>query len=245
MPPEGANQGPRVQTESQEQPELQMYGGIWGGLVPILILVGLLVWLSAEGVGGTKAFWAAGWLAIVAGLLLAKNKTRYCGSVMRDLGDKNGIVIVTAWLFAGVFGKLMVAGGLVDGLLWFGLTSGAQGAAFTLVAFVAAMLFALGTGTSTGTVLSLVPRAVPGGCIPGSQSGRAGHHFHHNPGFNSDFSQRPRRAAGRSQPGQTHWQEIQAGPGAAAQSHGLCGVYGLLHAPLAYCCRGLEKLVEL
>ena len=154
--------------ESQEQPRLQMHGGIRGGLVPMVVLAGVLVWLSVEGVGGTKTFWAAGWLAIVAGLFLARDKTAYCGSVMRGLGDRSGIVIVTAWLFAGVFGKLMVAGGLVDGLLWFGLASGAQGAAFTLIAFVAAMLFSLGTGTSTGTVLSLVPVLYPAGVFLGA-----------------------------------------------------------------------------
>jgi len=87
---------------------------------------------------------------------------------MRGLGDKNGIVIITAWLFAGVFGKLMVAGGLVEGLLWFGLETGAQGSLFTVLAFVAAMLFAVGTGTSTGTVLSLIPVLYPAGVFLGA-----------------------------------------------------------------------------
>jgi len=148
--------------------KLTMYGGLWGGLVPLLVLIAILVWLSVAGMGGTKAFWAGGWLAIVAGLLLAKNKGEFCGAVMRGLGDKNGIVIVTAWLFAGVFGKLMVAGGLVEGLLWFGLKAGAQGAIFTLLAFIAAMLFSLGTGTSTGTVLSLIPVLYPAGVYLGA-----------------------------------------------------------------------------
>lgn len=52
------------------------------------------------------------------GLFFAKNKAFYCTTLIKGLGDNNGIVIVTAWLFAGVFGKLMVAGGLVNGLLW-------------------------------------------------------------------------------------------------------------------------------
>jgi Na+/H+ antiporter NhaC len=158
----------RTMDEVQKQYKLEMHGGIWGGLVPMVVLVSILVWLSVEGAGGTRPFWAAGWLAIVAGLFLAKNKTHYCGSIMRGLRDKSGIVIVTAWLFAGVFGKLMVAGGLVDGLLWLGLESGAQGAAFTLIAFAAAMLFSLGTGTSVGTVLSLVPVLYPAGVFLGA-----------------------------------------------------------------------------
>ena len=147
---------------------LEMYGGVWGGLVPLLILIVTLIWLSVEERGGTQAFWAGGWIAIAAGLFFAKNKADYCGAVMRGLGDKNGIVIITAWIFAGVFGKLMVAGGLIDGLLWFGLETGAQGAMFTVLAFVAAMLFSLGTGTSTGTVLALIPVLYPAGVYLGA-----------------------------------------------------------------------------
>lgn len=153
---------------SQNEKKLEMYGGILGGLIPLLVLIAILVWLSVAERGGTAAFWAGGWLAIAAGLFLAKNKKEYCNSVMRGLGDKNGIVIITAWIFAGVFGKLMVAGGLVDGLLWFGLTTGAQGALFAVLAFIAAMLFSLGTGTSTGTVLSLIPVLYPAGVFLGA-----------------------------------------------------------------------------
>lgn len=152
----------------ESEKRLEMYGGILGGLIPMFVLIAVLVWLSVAERGGTSAFWAGGWLAIVAGLFFAKSKREYCESVMRGLGDKNGIVIVTAWIFAGVFGKLMVAGGLVDGLLWFGLTTGAQGALFAILSFVAAMLFALGTGTSTGTVLSLIPVLYPAGVFLGA-----------------------------------------------------------------------------
>ena len=41
----------------------------------------------------------------------------------------------------------MAAGGLVQGLLWMGMTTGAQGGVFVVLVFLAAMLFALGTGT--------------------------------------------------------------------------------------------------
>jgi len=152
----------------EQNKKLEMYGGVFGGLIPLFVLVAVLFWLSIAERGGTSAFWAGGWLAIVAGLLLAKNKREYCECIMRGLGDKSGIVIVCAWIFAGVFGKLMVAGGLVDGLLWLGMTTGAQGAVFTIIAFVSAMLFALGTGTSTGTVLSLIPVLYPAGVFLGA-----------------------------------------------------------------------------
>ena len=54
--------------------KLRMYGGIWGGLVPLTILVVGLVWLSVVGRGGTKPFWACAWLALAVGLFFARNK---------------------------------------------------------------------------------------------------------------------------------------------------------------------------
>ena len=150
-----------------EEKRLEMYGGLWGGLIPLVVLVGGLIWLSVEERGGTKPFWACAWIALCVGLFFARDKAEYCRAAMRGIGDKTGIVIVTAWLLAGVFGKLMAAGGLVDGLLWMGMTTGAQGSVFVLLVFVAAMLFALGTGTSTGTCIALAPVLYPAGYFLG------------------------------------------------------------------------------
>ncbi|MBD3414282.1 MAG: sodium:proton antiporter [Candidatus Aminicenantes bacterium] len=151
-----------------DKPKLVMIGGLWGGLVPLIVLIGILIGLSIGGTAGIKALWTAGWLALLMGLFFAKNKSFYCTTLIKGLGDNNGIVIVTAWLFAGVFGKLMVAGGLVSGLLWVGLKTGANGALFAFLSFLTAMIFSMGTGTSTGTVLSLVPVLYPAGVFLGA-----------------------------------------------------------------------------
>lgn len=157
-----------------QEKTLRMYGGMPGGLVPLGVLVIGLVWLSVAGRGGTKPFWACAWLALAVGLFFARDKAEYCKAAMRGIGDKTGIVIVTAWLFAGVFGKLTAAGGLVNGLLWLGMTTGAQGAVFTLLVFLAAMLFALGTGTSTGTCIALTPVLYPAGYFLGADPAMLG-----------------------------------------------------------------------
>jgi len=154
--------------EENKYHKLEMHGGMLGGIIPLLILLTFLILLSGFERGGTQAFWAGGWIAIVAGLFLAKDKKEYSNSIMRGIGDKNGIIIITAWIFAGVFGKLMAEGGLVDGLLWVGLESGTQGALFTTLAFITAAIFATGTGTSTGTVIALIPVLYPAGIYLGA-----------------------------------------------------------------------------
>ena len=153
---------------SDQDYKLEMRGGLLGGMIPLLVLIIGLVWLSIVERGGTKPFWACAWIALVIGLFFAKNKEEYCLAAMRGIGDKTGIVIVTAWLFAGVFGKLMAAGGLVKGLLWLGMTTGAEGSIFVCLVFLAAMLFALGTGTSTGTCIALAPVLYPAGVFLGA-----------------------------------------------------------------------------
>lgn len=153
---------------AEQERKLQMYGGMLGGLLPLLILVTGLVWLSVAQRGGVKPFWACAWIALAVGLFFARSKEEYCKAIMRGIGDKTGIVIVTAWLFAGVFGKLMQAGGLVNGLLWLGMTTGADGSIFVGLVFLAAMLFSLGTGTSTGTCIALTPVLYPAGVFLGA-----------------------------------------------------------------------------
>ncbi|MCA0174561.1 Na+/H+ antiporter NhaC family protein [Bacillus sp. RAR_GA_16] len=153
---------------NQDSKKLEMYGGTFGGILPLLVFLVFLIVLSVFERGGTQAFWAGGWIAIVIGLFLAKNKVTYSETIIKGIGDKNGVIIITAWLFAGVFGKLMQAGGLVDGLIWLGLELGAQGAVFTALAFAIAAIFATGVGTSTGTVIALTPVLYPAGIFLGA-----------------------------------------------------------------------------
>lgn len=156
------------QIKSDINPNLKMYGGKCGGVIPLVILVGGLLWLAFSGPANPKSFWSIGFLAVAIGLLFARTKSEYCGALLRGLNDKNGIVIIALWIFASVFGQILQAGGLIEGLLWFGLNTGAQGSIFTVITFIAAMLFALGTGTGNGTILALTPVMYPAGVFLGA-----------------------------------------------------------------------------
>jgi len=147
---------------------LEFYGGAWAGLIPVIVLVGGLSWLSIEQRGGIQQFWAFALIAVIAGIFFAKNKTEYCKSAMRGLADEGGAAIIIAWIFASILGKIMVTGGLVKGILWFGLTTGMDQSAFTLIVYISAMLFAVGTGTSNGTALALAPVFYPAGVFLGA-----------------------------------------------------------------------------
>lgn len=149
-------------------PPVRMIGGLAGALAAPTVFIAVLFWLSIEERASIRGFWVGGIAAIVVGLLLARTKRAYAESVIDGVADRTGATIIVAFIFAGIFGTFMAAGGLVDGLLWFGLTTGVQGALFTALAFLIAAVFGLGTGTSVGTVTALIPVLFPAGVLLGA-----------------------------------------------------------------------------
>ena len=151
-----------------ENKKLNMYGGAWGGSIPLLLFITGMVIVTFAGTGGTKAYWAAGWIALALGMFFARNKYEYCESIIRGVANRYGAVLVILWLFAGVFGQVMIAGGLVEGLLWVGMAANVQGAYFAVVALICTMLFSLVTGSATGTAIAVTPSLYPAGVFLGA-----------------------------------------------------------------------------
>ena len=134
----------------QVAPTIRMFGGPVTVLVPAVVFVGVLVLLSATERASLSSFWVGGWVALVVGLILSRTPRAFANSIIRGLSDNTGAVIITAYIFAGVFGSLLAGGGLVNGLLWLGVNIGLEGALFTVLAFVLSCIFAAGTGSSVG-----------------------------------------------------------------------------------------------
>ncbi|WP_022919147.1 Na+/H+ antiporter NhaC family protein [Ruania albidiflava] len=150
------------------RPRLELYGGRWTALIPALVLIAVMCLLSFAERAAVPAFWVGGFAALVVGLALARNRTTFAETVVRGMSDRTGAVVIVAFIFAGIFGTIMKAAGLVDGLLWLGLQTGLTGAAFTVLTFLLACIFGAGTGTSVGTVLAMVPVLYPAGVFLGA-----------------------------------------------------------------------------
>lgn len=159
-----------IERESVERvSRLNMYGGNWGVLVPLVITLALFIWFTVNERGAGTAFWVAVWLGLFVGLFLAKDKGAFCKSLIEGIGRREGVIIYAVWLFAGVFGVLLANGGLTNGILYFGLVSDATGILFViLVTYIGAMLTSMGLGTSVGTYLALVPVLYPAGVLLGA-----------------------------------------------------------------------------
>lgn len=155
-------------THTAERPRLELYGGRWAALIPAVVLIAVMCILSVAERAAVPAFWVGGFAALVVGLALARNRTKYAETVVRGMSDRTGAVVIIAFIFAGIFGEIMKAAGLVDGLLWLGLQTGLTGAWFTVLTFILACVFGAGTGTSVGTVLAMVPVLYPAGVFLGA-----------------------------------------------------------------------------
>lgn len=167
----GASTGianPAVPVAGPDEPKIRMFGGPMTALVPALVLVGVLVWLSVAERADLSTFWVGGFAAIVVGMLLTRTPRAFADSIIRGLSDNTGAVIITAYLFAGVFGSLLAGGGLVNGLLWLGISANLHGALFAILAFLLSCVFAAGTGSSVAAGLALIPVLYPTGVALGA-----------------------------------------------------------------------------
>jgi Na+/H+ antiporter NhaC len=78
------------------------------------------------------------------------------------------MVMLCAWLFAGVMGAVLSAGGLVTGLAWLSRTVGLGGGAYVAATFLTTAIVSTATGTSFGTILLCGPILYPAGGAAGA-----------------------------------------------------------------------------
>ena len=123
-------------TTQTATPSLSFRGGTLGALTPLILLVLGLIYLSVFERAGTKPFWACAWVAMGVGLFLCRQRTAYCDSLLKGMGNSTATAIIALWLLAGVFGigiaatTMLALAGMVVALDAFGpVTDNAGGIA--------------------------------------------------------------------------------------------------------------------
>ena len=77
-------------------------------------------------------------------------------------------VAIIAWFWAGTFASILQTGGLVDGLVWIGVSTGVSGSLFTALTFILSATFGTAVGTGYGTLVSFTMLMYPVGVLMGS-----------------------------------------------------------------------------
>lgn len=136
---------------------LVFYGGIKISLVPFGFFLVTSIAAAAVGYANEQVFWILVMIALMIGMLLAKNKGDYFEAILDGMTEKLTITAILCWIWAGAFGGMLKASGLVEGLMWLGIKANLTGGLFCCFAFILGAVYgtAVGSGWATITGLSL------------------------------------------------------------------------------------------
>jgi Na+/H+ antiporter NhaC len=149
--------------------KLEFRGGTFMSTLPLVFFIVWAITLSVQGLVTEEALVLGMVIGVALGLLFCKSKwSDYAQSLFSGMAQPIGVVAVIAWFWAGMFAQLLQAGGLVDGLIWFGLTTGMSGGLIVGLTFVLASLFSTAVGTGYGTVAAFGILMYPAGLALGA-----------------------------------------------------------------------------
>ncbi|MGP4077916.1 Na+/H+ antiporter NhaC family protein [Halobacillus sp. K22] len=148
---------------------LEFRGGVFAATIPLVFFIIWAIALSVTELVTEQSLVLGMVIGIAIGLFFCKSQwADYAQSLFSGMAQPVGVIAVIAWFWAGMFAKLLSAGGLVDGLIWFGFQTGLEGGAFVAITFLLAALFATAVGTGYGTVATFGVLMYPAGVILGA-----------------------------------------------------------------------------
>ncbi len=153
--------------------KLEFRGGRFGSAVPMLVFIvwaiGLSLLLADYGAPDESGLILGVVIGLAVGLFLCRSSwSDYCQAIFDGLSQPVGVIAVACWIWAGMFAKVLSAGGLVDGLIWLGSVTGFSGGAFVVTTFLLAALFATAVGTGYGTTIAFCELLYPAGLVLGA-----------------------------------------------------------------------------
>ena len=158
----------RLPSRAMTTPVLDFRGGAAGALAPFVLFLAGVGWLGLSGAPDETGFWPILLAALTLGLLLARDKRAYSEAVLDGMARRIVMLMVLAWILAGVLGTLLGASGLVESLVWLADEAGLRGGGYVVGAFLVCVVFSLATGTSLGTLIICTPLLYPAGAALGA-----------------------------------------------------------------------------
>lgn len=138
--------------------------------LPFGIFVVSAIVLSFLGAADINLLIGVGILVMTMGSLAVKDHKEYWGIVFEYMGSKTAMTAVLLWLIVGVYGSVLNAGHIADGLTWLACQMHMSGSQYTVVVFLFSGLFAISTGSGFGTIsamsLTLFPAGIAIGASP-------------------------------------------------------------------------------
>lgn len=149
--------------------KLEFYGGDIVSFMPFMIFI-ILIFLTTFIWGSISdgALWLPAFCAILIPFFLSKDKKHYSNIIIEGMANRDCIIPIVCWIFAGVFSRILRASGLAVGISGIAANAGVGPTAFIIITFAASALFATASGTGFGTIAAgmgvLYPAGVALGC---------------------------------------------------------------------------------
>ncbi len=150
-------------TDTGQKSSLSFYFGLVGTLAPFFLFLAGVGWLGLSGAPDERGFWPVLLASLALGLLLAKDRTTYSETLIQGMSQPIVMIMIMAWMLAGVLGTIMQSTGFVGALVWLAQKAGVSGAGYTASAFLTCCAVTTLTGTSFGTILICGPLLYPAG----------------------------------------------------------------------------------
>lgn len=142
---------------------LGVRGGTWGVLAPFALFLAGVSWLGLSGAPDERGFWPILLVAIMLALALATDRRATITVVLGGMSQPLVLLMVMAWMSAGVLGNLLGSSGLITALVNLAKGAHLEGGGYTAAAFVVGAVMSTSTGTSLGTILIAGPVLYPAG----------------------------------------------------------------------------------
>ena len=146
-----------------KEPPPPFYGGLFGALAPFFLFLIGVGWLGISGAPDERGLWPILVASLALGLVLARDRSQYSDTLIRGMSEPLVMVMIIAWLLAGVLASLISASGLIESLVWLAHLSGVHGGAYAAVSFLLCCAVSTATGTSLGTLMLCAPLLYPAG----------------------------------------------------------------------------------
>jgi len=135
--------------------------GTVGTLAPFVLFLAGVIWLGLAGAPDERGFWPVLLAALALGLLLARDRRAYADAAVAGAARPIVLLMIFAWMLAGVMAELMNASGFVETLVGTASMAGVSGGLFVASAFLICCAVSTATGTSLGTLLLCAPLLYP------------------------------------------------------------------------------------
>ena len=146
---------------------LKFLGGRAVSFVPFIVFLVTTVTISVAGSPDIKGMWVGALVGLIIAFFFSKDKLLYSEEVINGIADKNGIIPVSCWIFAGLFAAILKASGIVSGIVWLANLVHASGTLFLLICFISSAIFGSAAGTTFGTIIAGMTVLYPAGVFLG------------------------------------------------------------------------------